>query len=231
MSGESSWRTIGIIGGLGPLACAHFYRTLTMRTGASADNGHPEVVLISDPAIPSRLGHLLRGTADPTPALRSVATRLESAGAELIVVPSVTTAAYLPAIARAVTVPVVDTLGSVAAAVAESGSQRLAIAATTGALQTGLLDAALRGAGIDPQYPDDGVQEVIQSVVESVKRGDLDHARIAFEQVTASGWTSGNPLLVGCTDLSPIVSEGEGGGGVLDVATVLADSTLASARR
>lgn len=230
MSTASRWRTIGIIGGLGPLACAHFYRTLVTRTPAASDQDHPQVLLISDPGIPSRLQHLLFKTADPTPALRTVAARLADAGAELIVVPSVTTAAYLPAIRDEVNVPVVDTLTTLADGIVVAGARCPSVMATTGARQLGLLDSALREAGLEPNYPDAELQQLIQRVVDSVKEARIEQGRRMLEEVISGAWArDGDVVLVGCTELSPITAAD--GVAVLDVCALLVDATLNQARR
>ncbi|QYA98312.1 aspartate/glutamate racemase family protein [Streptomyces anulatus] len=103
------WKKVGILGGLGPLACAHFCTRLVEPTPAGTDSGHPEVILMSSPDIPSRLAHLPEGGPSPVPALQRVARRLEQAGSERIAVPSVTTQAFLDDIAAAVAVPVFST--------------------------------------------------------------------------------------------------------------------------
>lgn len=138
----TGWKTIGIVGGPGPLACAHFYARLVELTQADSDSAHPEVMLLSSPDVPSRLAHLLEGGPSPVPALQLVARRLERAGAEVIAVPSLTAQAFLDRIATAVAIPVIDMLTAVAGQLRTSGVRRPALAVTDGTRRAGRLHQA-----------------------------------------------------------------------------------------
>ena len=72
--------TVGILGGLGPLAGAHFYKLLVEKTQAGNDSDHLPVVLISDPTIPSRVDNLFGDGPSPVPRLVALAQLLESLG-------------------------------------------------------------------------------------------------------------------------------------------------------
>lgn len=222
------WRTIGIIGGLGPLASAHFYLRLVTLTRAESDQSHPEVIVISDPSIPSRLDHLSGSGASPVPRLQEVATRLEGSGAEIIVVPSITTNAYCKEISSAVKVPVLDMPAIIAEELSGLGIRRIRVAATDAARRVGLLEQRLLEAGIDPVYPDDDAQAKITQVVALVKSGLPDAARETFAtllQKERAG--SADAILVGCTDLSPVAPHDIPG--LHDVTDLLAAGVLARA--
>ncbi|WP_267888952.1 MULTISPECIES: aspartate/glutamate racemase family protein [Streptomyces] len=202
------WQKIGIIGGLGPLACANFYMRLVEQTTAGSDQEHPEVLLLSSPAIPSRLDHLLSDGPSPVEQLQAVARRLQDAGAQLIAMPSVTTQAYYDEVSAAVDVPVVDMLRVVAAGLREAGVLRPALAVTDGALKLGLLHRALVDAGLTPVYPDPATQREIQECVEMVKSGRVQEASAQLRKAVEGEWTRpGDGVVVGCTDLSPLLPE------------------------
>lgn len=82
------------MGGFGPLAGAHFYRRLIELTDAHSDEQHLPLLLLSDPAVPSRLQHLAGEGPSPLPKLLEMARRLVAAGADLIAIPSATVHAY-----------------------------------------------------------------------------------------------------------------------------------------
>ena len=48
-------RVLGVLGGMGPLASAHFMLRLTQLTPAERDQDHIPTVLWSDPRIPDRI--------------------------------------------------------------------------------------------------------------------------------------------------------------------------------
>jgi aspartate racemase len=223
-------RSIGLIGGLGPLAGATVYQRLVESADAGGDGEHPEVLLLSDPGIPDRQAHLRGQGPTPVPRLAHVAGRLEAVGCGLLLITSVTTHAYLDDIARAVSIPVVDVPGAVADTLRRAGVVRPALAVTTPARSLGILDRALRAGGIEPRYPDDATQAEIQSVVAAVKAGEqLPALAERLEAAITGGWTTGaDAVLIGCTDISPLVPHLPRA--VHDVAVIMAEAALAAAR-
>jgi len=225
----NDWKRIGIIGGLGPLACGYFYVRLVGLTEAKSDEEHPEVLLISNPEIPSRLGHLLSGGPSPIPSLQHVARRLEDAGAEIIAMPSITTQAYHREVALSVSVPVVNMLAAVARSLRSSGVQRPSLAMTDGARQANLFHEALTREGLAPNYPDDATQHRIQECVGLVKEGQVSDAQSQFRTAVSGSWTSaGDALVIGCTDLSPLLPDLPAG--AHDVSQIYAREVLNLAR-
>ncbi|MEV5687600.1 amino acid racemase [Streptomyces sp. NPDC052164] len=222
------WKAVGIVGGLGPLACAHFYTRLVELTGADGDSGHPEVLLLSSPDVPSRLAHLLESGPSPVPALRTVARRLEEAGSEVIAVPSLTSQAFRDEIAAAVTVPVIDMLTAVTERLRTAGVRRPALAVTDGTRRTGLLHKALTAGGLTPVYPDQNDQARIQQCVTLVKAGQFRLAQAQFCSLASAPWTvTGDSFVIGCTDLSPLLSDLPPGGH--DVGDLYARAVLEAA--
>jgi aspartate racemase len=207
MSAARYPRPIGVIAGLGPLAGANFYQHLVSQTEAGSDAGHPEVVLISDPKIPSRLDHLFGRGPSPAPALCSVARRLQDAGCRVIALTSVTTHAYYAQIAAAVDVPVVNALAAAVAALAQAGLARPALVTTWPARRLRLLEEPMLAAGITPCLPDGQTQDAIQRVVEQVKStGATQELAATLAGLLARPWRAGaDGMLIGCTDVSPLV--------------------------
>jgi hypothetical protein len=69
------------------------------------------VILLSDRAIPSRLAYLDDAGPSPVPALTDVIRSLESLGAEVIALPSITTHAHVAELRETVTTPIVGSAG------------------------------------------------------------------------------------------------------------------------
>ena len=64
-------KTIGILGGMGPLATADLFRKITLLTKAGCDNDHIRVYIDSNAQIPDRTAAILHGGKDPLPEMRS----------------------------------------------------------------------------------------------------------------------------------------------------------------
>ena len=80
-------KTIGIIGGMGPLATADLFEKIVGHTKAACDQEHLHVVIDSNTNIPDRTAALLHGGADPLPELTGSARRLEAMGADVLIMP------------------------------------------------------------------------------------------------------------------------------------------------
>ena len=76
-------KTIGILGGMGPLATADLFRKITLFTKAGCDNDHIRVYIDSNAQIPDRTAAILNGGKDPLPEMRSALHSLEACGASL----------------------------------------------------------------------------------------------------------------------------------------------------
>ena len=68
-------KTIGILGGMGPLATADLFRKITLLTKASCDNDHIRVYIDSNAQIPDRTAAILHGGKDPLPQMRCIRSR------------------------------------------------------------------------------------------------------------------------------------------------------------
>ncbi|MCL6454194.1 MAG: amino acid racemase [Alicyclobacillus sp.] len=162
-------KTIGIIGGLGPLAGAHFYRRLVERTPADSDEEHIPVVLVSDPTVPSRIDHLSGRGESPLPKLVSVCQRMVQAGADAIALPSTTTSIYQPMLAEQVPVPILSLIEEVADVVAVSGCRRVGVLGTTPTRTFAVYEQAFAARGITAVYPDEASQAEVMAVIHAVK--------------------------------------------------------------
>jgi aspartate racemase len=80
-------RILGVLGGMGPLASAHFMTRLTLLTPATRDQEHIPTILWSDPRVPDRTRGRLLGESDPLPWLLRGVRGLRAAGCGAIAIP------------------------------------------------------------------------------------------------------------------------------------------------
>ena len=92
----SEKKSVGIIGGMGPMATADLFRKITALTKAGKDSEHIRVYIDSNPEIPDRTAAILQGGPDPVPAMVDALVNLEACGADCIVMPCNTAHYFLP---------------------------------------------------------------------------------------------------------------------------------------
>ncbi len=230
MTAPSRRRTIGVIGGMGPLATAEFYLCLVRATPAATDQEHLHVLIDSNAEIPDRTAAIEGRGPDPTPLLVETARRLVGAGADVLVMPCNSAHAFLDQIRRAVPVPVLDIMEEVASAAAALNPQPAAVGllATAGTVRHGLYHNALSRRRIGVLAPDAAVQRVVSEAIASVKAGDTGPAvrgriRGAADALVQAGAAA---IVFGCTELPLILGAGDLAVPVLDGTAILARAAI-----
>ena len=213
---RSDNKTIGIIGGLGPMASVYLMELITKMVDADSDQEHPRILMNSVPDIPDRTAFLLGDSdEDPYPSLYEAGKTLQDAGAGFIVIPCVTAQAFYERLSSELDIPVVSLLANVAKDITEKGISKVAVFATDGTMKTGILESELSSVGVEVVKPDAKSQsEVMHLIYDVVKTGqiyDKNEALQAYrdleslsESVRAVG---AQGVVLGCTELSIVRKE------------------------
>ncbi len=196
-------KVIGILGGMGPLATADLMQKLCLHADVRADQEHPRVCVDSNTAIPDRTAALLHGGADPVPEMVKSARRLESIGADVLIMPCNTAHGFYDAVAASVRIPVLHMIRLTRDALTARGVKRAGLLATDGTVQTGIYQSAFSGSGIELLLPEADDQAAVMGVIyQGVKAGnaayDADGFRRCCEHLLAQG---AQTLILGCTEL------------------------------
>lgn len=225
-----SRRTIGILGGMGPLATADLYRKIIQATPAQRDQDHLPVIIHADPSVPDRTEALLHGGEDPVPWLVRGALNLAEAGAAFIVIPCNTAHAFLDRVRQECPVPIVDMIDEAARAVTEfaPGASSAGILATSGTLAAGLYQAALERHGLAYLVPDDAGQAFVMETIGRVKAGNIDEqtARPALTAALQLEQAGAGALLAACTELPVVMHQQRVNVPLIDPTDVLARASV-----
>ncbi len=216
-------KTLGILGGMGPLAGAYFYRRVVEATAAEGDSLHIPTLLWSDPAIPDRTAHLLGRGESPLPALERGIAMLRTMGAEVIAIPCNTAHAYLGHLAEEMCIPDMPTL-AVGRAVA-CGARRLGLLSTRGTLRSGVYARAAASAGLPLATLSPDAAEMLERCIYRQKAGEAvgREEYLAYaERLLCSG---ADAVILGCTELS-VAFGGECPPGTVDALEALARGTV-----
>ena len=203
-------KTIGILGGMGPLATADLFQKIVLLTKADTDREHIRVYIDSNANIPDRTAAILSGGEDPVPEMASALRHLEACGADCIIMPCNTAHYFLPRLQAMTKIPFLSILTAAAEACkAQFPGKTVGILATRGTLAANLYQEALAQAGVPYLVPDAQAQDALMRVIyDGVKAGKgPDSYRADFltvlEQMSAGG---AEVFLLGCTEL-PLAAE------------------------
>lgn len=204
-------KTIGILGGMGPLATADLFHKIISLTAADCDGEHVRVYIDSNSAIPDRTAAILGQGPDPFPAMRDSLRKLESCGADCVIMPCNTAHYFLPRLEPLTKLPFLSMIQAAANACRDRFPGRtVGILATTGTLSAGLYQEALAGRGVPFLVPDEGERARLMEVIyQGVKAGAPPEAyREAFLSVTKGMAGRGAAcFLLACTELPLAVRE------------------------
>ena len=219
-------KTLGIIGGMGPMAGCDLLKKIILNTDAKCDQEHIHTILDSNTAIADRTAAILSGGKDPTEELQKSAKRLYEAGAEVIVMSCNTAHYFYDAVAECVPVPVLHMPRLTAEYMKKRGITRAALLATDGTIQSGVYGRALSPMTV--LTPEGEDQKAIMSLIyDGVKRGD-PHFDVTRVQETLShlAQAGAEAFILGCTELPIAFSQFPLEGRTVDPTLVLARAAV-----
>lgn len=221
-------KTLGVVGGLGPMATAYFMQLVIDMTEASADQEHIPMIIYNCPQIPDRTSYLLGKSSDnPGPQIVACGRKLERAGAELLAIPCVTAHALYPEIEKEMEIPVLHAIKETAQYLKAEGIKKVGLEATDGTIRTGVFQKELEAQGIEVVLPSKEKQEMIMYIIyQNVKAGrrvDMERFSLVEEELHGKG---AEIIILGCTELSMVSRDEKIGHGYLDVLEVLARAAV-----
>ncbi len=216
-------KTLGIIGGMGPMATAYFMTLITAMTDAATDQEHIRMLISSTPAIPDRTGYILNQNAqNPVPDIVREGCLLRVAGAKLLAMPCITAHYFHDELEEKIALPIIHRIRETAVYLKDRKIRKAGLMATDGTIQSHVFGNILAEYGIDCIVPDETHQKIVMKLIyEDVKAGrSIDPEE--FASVTESLKEAGaEVVLLGCTELSVIKRDFPMPDRILDVMEVL----------
>lgn len=198
-------RSIGILGGMGPLATADLFRKIVLLTDAACDNDHIRIYMDNNASIPDRTAAILSGGTNPLPAMTDSLRKLERCGADCVIMPCNTAHYFLPQLQALTKVPFLSMLEATAKTCRTQFPRRTAaVLATKGTLSAGLYQQALAAEQVPFLIPEPREQDALMRVIyDGVKAGCPPEAyRADMTSVLDVLMTRGaDYFILGCTEL------------------------------
>lgn len=227
---SSTEAVAGVIGGMGPEATVELMRRIIAVTPARDDADHIHLLVDNNPKVPSRIKALIEGTGeDPAPTLIDMARRLESAGADFLVIPCNTAHYYWQQIRQAVDVPVwnIIELTLRRAATSVGAPMSVGMLASPALRRVRLYEAHCAAYGASLIYPED--EETLLALIRAVKAGRFGDAELAQLNSAASRLidAGADVLVLGCTEFSLVAERLAVTAPVIDSLQVLCEEIVA----
>jgi aspartate racemase len=210
MPGSFVWwdmteKILGVLGGMGPLASAHFMVRLTLLTPARCDQDHIPTVLWSDPRVPDRTAARLANGPDPLPSLLRGIHGLRAAGCGAIAIPCNTAHGWYAQMADAAGVPIFHIVEAAAADLRALSISRgtIGVMGTAATLAMRLYQDHFEALGLACIEPDaHQMQHYVTPAIAAVKANRVTDAFEPLARVANSLADRGaQAVVLGCTEI------------------------------
>lgn len=221
-------QVLGVIGGLGPIATAHFMELVIRMTDAETDQEHLDMIVYSFPSIPDRTGYILDNTQpSPLPPMTAIGETLARQGADHIAIPCLTAHYFYNELTAGIPAPIINGIGETVRHLKENGITRVGIMATDGTIRTGLFRRELERQGMEPLVPSPerqaDVMHLIYRNIKANRPAEMDRFHAVRRELQDMG---AQAIILGCTELSLIKRDENIGPGFIDAMEVLAQQSV-----
>lgn len=219
---------LGVIGGLGPIATAHFMELVINMTDAPRDQEHLPMIVYNMPYIPDRTAYILDNTQpDPLPEMLRIGQSLQQQGVSCIAIPCVTAHYFFDTLEAGIPVPIINGVRETVRHLKENGIEAVGIMATDGTIQSKIFHRELIAQGLTPVVPDEqGQKAVMHLIFENIKAGKPARMDKFFGAARGLRSKGAQAIILGCTELSLIKRDYEIGAGFIDAMEVLAQQSV-----
>lgn len=197
-------KTVGVIGGLGPMATVYFFDMVVRLTDAKSDQDHVDMIITNRATTPDRTAYIIGESKDsPVDVLIKDSKRLEACGSDFIVITCNTAHYFYKEISESVNIPVVNIIEETVKHAKENGHKKLGILATTGNIKTKLYQNMCEKYEIDYLTLDEDRQSDVMSIIyndiKSGKPADMNKFNAIIDYLKSNDCDG---VILGCTELS-----------------------------
>ena len=224
-------KTIGIIGGMGPMATVDLMQKIILATDAREDQEHIHLLIDNNTDIPDRTAAILGQGTSPVPELLKSADRLTAQGADFLIMGCNTAHFFLPLMMPFLKIPFISMIEATAEFCQQQGLKKVGLLASAGTCHSGIYQRALHYAGIETLQPDEAQETAIHDMIYTgVKAGrdyyDTTQVRKVLADMKAAG---AEAFILGCTEMPLAISQYQLEGNFLDATQILAEKAAAAA--
>lgn len=227
------YKTVGVLGGLGPMATVYFYNLVVEMTDAHVDQEHVDMIITNTATTPDRTNYILGvSKLNPKDKILSDAKKLEVAGVDFLALTCNTGHYFYDEIKKNLNIPFVNMIEETTQTAIDKGYKKIGILATTGNIKAGLYQRMCESKNIEYYVPKQEMQKKVMSLIyDCVKAGEpVD--MMMFNQVVDDCKMNGcDCVILGCTELSIIKKDEKLSDYYVDSLEVLAKAIIIKSGR
>lgn len=222
-------KTLGVIGGMGPLATVKLFEKLVLLTDAQSDQEHLHIIIDNNTLIADRSAYILVGGEDPRRELINSARKLQDMGADFLIMPCNTAHLFYDEIVDNIKIPFLNMIEETAKYILEyhKGIKDIGLLATDGTYNTKVYDKIFNKYGINIIIPSVEKRAYIMEFIYNIKKGihqeNLDGYYEAMEEIRSQNV---DIFIVGCTEISVALKLYNLKGNYIDAMDVVAKKAI-----
>ena len=226
---------IGIIGGMGPEAANRLSDLLANLNPVACDQEHVSVIVFNNSKIPSRSDALLCGGPNPLPELIRSAKTLYDAGCDFLLMPCNIAHCFLDQLQSEIEIPIINMIESTVEYANEKFPDRnnFGLLASTGTINFNLYQNAFARRGCATVSTNAIEQDSVMNAIygrDGIKCGYKEWPRQALLNVAEQMLQrEADALILGCTEISLVLSSSDFNCPVIDPLIVVAEKALLKA--
>ena len=221
-------KTLGIIGGMGPMATVDLMRKIIQSTDAKTDQEHIHILVDNNPQIPDRTAAIEGIGESPAKEMLKSAKRLEAQGADVLVIACNTAHYFLDDIKDKINVPIINMVEETVKYCVKLGYSEVGLLCTVGTRNTGIYQKACNKFNLKLIVPDDeGIKAIQDMIYLGVKANNYNFDTTNIESVLANIKNKGaQSFILGCTEIPIAVQMYHLEGVFIDSSLVLAQKAI-----
>ena len=221
-------KTIGIIGGMGPMATVDLFEKIVLATDAQSDQEHIHILIDNNTDIPDRTQRILGTGPSPVPEMLASVRRLTDQGADFLIMGCNTAHYFLPELQPALTVPFIDMIEETARYCFRQGMRHVGLLASGGTYESGIYAKAFARLGMHLTAPDEEGKRICHDIIcHGVKAGNAAYDARPFKAVLRQMEQEGvESFILGCTEMPLAVRMYHADGRFIDATQVLAEAAV-----
>ncbi len=204
-------KTLGILGGVGPLASVRFSEMMINMTDAKTDQEHIPLLMFNDNTIPDRTSFILgRSSIDPVPKMINGIKKLVDFGSDYIVITCNTAHYFYNQLQASASVPVVNMIEEAVTAsiLKKQGVKKIGVLATDGTIESGVYRKVIEERGLTCVVPSKKSQSIVMDIIyNQVKAGEDVDVHSFLKIIDELRHDGCDVIILGCTELSVINSD------------------------
>lgn len=223
-------QVIGILGGMGTLATAHFFDVLVKNVKSEKDQDYPRIIIYNNPDIPDRTKAIIGEGKSPVEEIVRTMKNLQNAGAQIIAMPCISAHYYFDEITRHCDVQMINMIEETYKVYEnEIYGKKVGLLATTGTVKAKTFLRFFPEEKV--LVPDDYIQEnmVMEAIYgkKGIKVGELNHPKKLLIQSAETLINQGaDAIIAGCTEVSVALKNDDLPVYYLDPIVILAEATI-----